>query len=233
MAQRSAAENLAANTDVPASTLAKQAELNAELARVLYPGLSDSSAKKTWGDFWLIFNETSKQAGMGFATGGGPVGAVVAGAAALITGVIKAAAEGKLRRQAAVRWAYQLGITDAEDFPSFIVDVQGMGLRERVDLIHELNRQLSKKALSAKKRKKLEQRKDAVIVLIQLEAIQAQRMQQVVIEAAAMQREQAGTSVTAQALAARQAKANRSTLWWLGVAATIGGLGLAFGIGGK
>ena len=229
---RSAAENLASNLTPEAAVVRDQAALNREMARVLYPGLPGSTAEKSWGDFWMVFNETSKQAGMGAITGG-PVGAVVGGLAALITGIIKATAEGKLRKQAAVRWAHQLGVEDASDFPAFLVDIQGMGLRERVDLVHELNDQLARRGLTKKRRRKLEQRKDIVLVLLQLEAAQTGRMQQAVVASAQAQRREAGRAESAKALAARQAQANRSTLWWLTVAAALGGVSAAVLAGGR
>lgn len=218
--ERSAAENLASTLTPTAAAMANQQQVTSAITRALYPGLPDNVAAKTWQDFFYVFNNASKQAGTGFALGG-PVGAATGLLAGLITGIIKATAEGKLRKQAAVRWAHALGIEDAKDFPEFLVNLQAMGRRERLDTVVELNRALQRKNLTKKRRKKLQQRKDAAVVLLQLDAAQVQRMQQLVVDVAAAARQEARTAESAQQLAARQARANRSTLWWLAAAGVL------------
>lgn len=219
---RTAAESLAASAAQTAASLQEQQQVSNEIARALYPGLPGSSAQKTWSDFWYVFNETQRQAGMGALTGG-PVGAVIGGLAAAITGIIQASNEGKVRRQTAVRWARTLGIEDASSFPSFLVDLQGMGLRERVDLVHALDRQIERTA-STKKRRKLTQRREAVMVLLQLNAFRLQQTQalaQSVVARAAQARQAAGLAQSAEEVAARQARQSRTGIVAAGIAAVI------------
>jgi len=223
---RSPAENLAARLAPAARNAAELAAIRQQMAQALYPGLTAGSAEATWQDTFQVFNETSKAAGLGAATGG-PVGAVIGGLASLITGVIEATAKRKIRKQEAVRWAHALGIEDAKDFPAFLVDLQAMGLRERVDLVHELNKKAERVRPGGKRHRKLEQRKDAALVLIGLDAVATQRMRDAASAVAAQARQEAGRAESARALAARQARAVRSTSRWLLVAAAISGLSLA------